>query len=185
MANIEEKVESLISKTIEDLGYELYDVIYEKEAQDYYLRVFIDTPTGISLEDCEKVNDGINDILDEANYIKDQYFLEVSSPGVERVLRKEKHLQANIGKEIVCHLFKPITLKDKNETQEDEMVEEKESKTKKKKVKKDTTFKEVEGVLQSFNPDKITLQVEDKNKQLEIDIERKNIANIKLKYHWN
>lgn len=185
MANIEEKVESLISKTIEDLGYELYDVIYEKEAQDYYLRVFIDTPKGISLEDCEKVNDGINDILDEANYIKDQYFLEVSSPGVERVLRKEKHLQANIGKEIVCHLFKPITLKDKNETQEDETVEEKESKTKKKKVKKDTTFKEVEGVLQSFNPDKITLQVEDKNKQLEIDIERKNIANIKLKYHWN
>ena len=107
MANIEEKVENLICKTIEDLGYELYDVIYEKEAQDYYLRIFIDTPNGISLEDCEKVNDAINDMLDEANYIKEQYFLEVSSPGVERVLRKEKHLQDNLGKEIVCNLFKP------------------------------------------------------------------------------
>ncbi len=97
MAKIEEKVEELISKTIEDLGYELYDVIYEKEAKDYYLRVFIDTPEGISLDDCEKVNNAITDMLDDVDYIKDQYFLEVSSPGIERLLRKEKHLQSNIG----------------------------------------------------------------------------------------
>ena len=108
MANIEEKVENLIHKTIEDLGYELYDVVYEKEAQDYYLRIFIDKPEGISLEDCEKVNDAINDMLDEANYIKDQYFLEVSSPGIERVLRKDKHLEQNILKEVEIKLFRPI-----------------------------------------------------------------------------
>ena len=154
MANIEEKVENLIHKTIEDLGYELYDVIYEKEAQDYYLRIFIDTPKGISLEDCEKVNDAINDMLDEANYIKDQYFLEVSSPGIERVLRKDKHLQANLGNEIVCHLFKAI---------------EKE--------------KQIEGVLQEFDQNRLILQVEDKEESIEI--ERKNIAKMKLKYHWN
>ena len=75
---IEKKIESLIIGIIEGLGYELYDVIYEKEGQDYYLRIFIDKEEGISLEDCEKVNDAINDILDEANYIKEQYFLEVS-----------------------------------------------------------------------------------------------------------
>ena len=154
MANIEEKVENLICKTIEDLGYELYDVIYEKEAQDYYLRIFIDTPNGINLEDCEKVNDAINDMLDEANYIKEQYFLEVSSPGVERVLRKEKHLQDNLGKEIVCNLFKPI---------------EKE--------------KQIEGVLQEFDKDKLILQMEGKEEVREIH--RKDIAKMKLKYHWN
>jgi len=108
---MEEKIEALIGKTIEELGYELYDVIYEKEAQDYYLRIFIDTPKGISLDDCEKVNDAINPILDEANYIKDQYFLEVSSPGVERILRKDKHLKDNIGEKIEIKLFKPINKK--------------------------------------------------------------------------
>lgn len=154
MASIEEKVENLIHKTVEGLGYELYDVIYEKEAQDYYLRIFIDTPKGISIEDCEKVNDAINDMLDEANYIKEQYFLEVSSPGVERVLRKEKHLQANLGKEIVCHLFKPI---EQN--------------------------KQIEGVLQEFDQNQLILQVEGKEES--IPIERKNIAKMKLKYHWN
>ena len=105
---MEEKIETLISETIEKLGYELYDVIYEKEAKDFYLRIFIDTPNGISLDDCEKVNDAINPILDEADYIKDQYFLEVSSPGIERVLRKDKHLKQYIGEEIEVSLFKPI-----------------------------------------------------------------------------
>ena len=154
MANIEEKVENLIHKTIEDLGYELYDVIYEKEAQDYYLRIFIDTPSGISLEDCEKVNDAINDILDEANYIKEQYFLEVSSPGIERVLRKERHLQANLGKEIICNLFKPVE-----------------------------KSKQIDGILQEFDQDKLVLQVEGEEEKKEI--QRKNIAKMKLKYHWN
>lgn len=108
MANIEEKVENLIEKNIIELGYELYDVQYIKEGGDYYLKVFIEKAEGISLEDCEKVTHAINDILDNANYIKEQYFLEVSSTGVEKVLRKDKHLQANIGQDIVLKLFKPI-----------------------------------------------------------------------------
>ena len=106
MANIEEKVESLIKEKIETIGYELYDVEYSKEGKNYYLRIFIDKPEGIDLTDCEKVNDEINDILDQANYIKEQYFLEVSSPGIERVLRKDKHLEQNIGTEINIKLFK-------------------------------------------------------------------------------
>ena len=103
---MEEKIETLISETIEKLGYELYDVIYEKEAKDFYLRIFIDTPNGISLDDCEKVNDAINPILDEANYIKDQYFLEVSSPGIERILKKDSHLEQNIGNQVEAKLYK-------------------------------------------------------------------------------
>lgn len=106
MASIEEKVESLLKEKIESIGYDLYDVEYAKEGPNYFLRIFIDKPEGIDLEDCEKVNNEIMEKLDEADYIKEQYFLEVSSPGVERVLKKEKHLEQNIGTEVQIKLFK-------------------------------------------------------------------------------
>ncbi len=106
MSKIEEKVENLIKNKIESLGYELYDVEYTKEGKDYFLRIFIDKDSGIDLNDCECVNDAISDLLDEADYIKEQYFLEVSSPGIERVLRKDKHLEQNIGNKIEVKLFK-------------------------------------------------------------------------------
>lgn len=108
MAKIEEKVERLIEPKIQELGYNLYDVEYVKEGKDYYLRVYIDKDTGISLEDCELVSNDINEILDQADYIKEQYFLEVSSTGVERVLKKDKHLQSNIGTKVQVKLFKPF-----------------------------------------------------------------------------
>ena len=130
MANIEEKVENLLKETIENIGYDLYDVEYAKEGKNYFLRIYIDKPEGIDLKDCEKVNDAISDLLDEADYIKDQYFLEVSSPGIERVLRKDKHLEQNKGKEIAIKLFK----KDENGE------------------------KEYQGILQDFDDETITLE---------------------------
>ena len=108
MANIEEKVENLVSKTINDLGYELYDVEYVKEGKDYFLRIYIDSEKGIDLNDCEKVSNIITELLDKEDYIKEQYFLEVSSPGVERILRKDKHLKDNIEEEVQIKLFKPL-----------------------------------------------------------------------------
>ena len=112
MASIEERIENLIQKPIEDLGYSLYDVQYVKEGQNYFLRVFIEKEDGtIDLNDCEKVNDGINDILDTADYIKEQYFLEVSSTGIEKVLRKDRHLKENLGTKVEIKLFKPIEKK--------------------------------------------------------------------------
>lgn len=108
MANIEEKVEDLVKSKIEELGYKLYDVEYAKEGKDIFLRIYIDNEKGIDLTDCEKVSTEINDILDEADYIKTEYFLEVSSPGIERILRKDSHLEENIGKDIEVKLFKPI-----------------------------------------------------------------------------
>lgn len=152
MSKIEEKVESLIKDKIEHIGYELYDVEYVKEGKDYYLRIFIDSPNGIDLNDCEKVNNEINDLLDEADYIKETYFLEVSSPGVERVLKKDKHLEANIGTEVNVKLFK----------------------------KDDSGKKEYKGILKNFDKEKIILKVEGKN----IEIERKNISQIKTVYNW-
>lgn len=108
MANIEEKVENLISKTINNLGYDLYDVEYVKEGKDYFLRIYIDSEKGIDLDDCEKVSSSINELIDKEDYIKEQYFLEVSSSGVERVLRKDKHLKANLEKEVNIKLFRQI-----------------------------------------------------------------------------
>lgn len=107
LARIEEKVESLVSDKIKELGYELYDVEYVKEGKEYYLRIYIDKEEGIDLNDCELVSNSITEILDKEDYIKEQYFLEVSSPGIERVLKKDKHLQANIEKNISIKLFKP------------------------------------------------------------------------------
>lgn len=106
MANIEEKVENLIKKRVEDIGYELYDVLYLKEGKNYILRIVIDKPEGITLEDCEKVNDEITDMIDEANYIKEQYFFEVSSPGLERILRKDWQIKKYVGEQIEIKLFK-------------------------------------------------------------------------------
>lgn len=111
MASIEEKVENLIKKEIKTLGYELYDVQYAKEGKDYFLRIFIDNEKGIDLQDCEKVSNKINPLLDEKGFIKEMYFLEVSSPGIERILRKEKHFEKAKGKQIEVKLFKPIEKK--------------------------------------------------------------------------
>ena len=131
--NIESKVQSLLEKIINDLGYDLYDVVYEKEGKDYYLRIIIDKEDGIDINDCEKVNNSINDILDEADLIKDQYFLEVSSPGVERTLRKDKHYLSQIGNEILIKLYKPIEKK-----------------------------KEIQGILEEYLEDEIVIRTDDK-----------------------
>ena len=108
MAKIEEQIEELLESKIKNLGYILYDVEYVKEGKDYYLRIYIDSEKGITLDDCELVSNNITDMLDEKDIIKDQYFLEVSSPGVERVLKKDKHLKSNLGSKVQVKLFKPL-----------------------------------------------------------------------------
>ena len=107
--NIEAKVQTLIADIIENIGYTIYDIQYAKEGKDYYLRIFIEKENGeITLEDCENVNNAINDKLDEADFIKEQYFLEVSSTGVEKTLRKKEHYERQIGNEIEVKLYKAI-----------------------------------------------------------------------------
>ena len=138
MPKIEEKVENLIKKRIENIGYELYDVEYAKEGKDYFLRIFIDKDSGIDLNDCEIVNNEISDLLDEADYIKEQYYLEVSSPGIEKTLKKDKHYEKSLGKEINIKLFK----KDENGN------------------------KEYIGILESFNKETIILKSNNSNYEI-------------------
>ena len=108
MTYIETNVIKILEPIINNLGYEVYDVIYEKEGKDNYLRIFIDNEKQITLEDCEKVNNAITDILDEKDLIKSQYFLEVSSPGLERRIRTDKQLEMFKNEKIEIHLFKAV-----------------------------------------------------------------------------
>ena len=106
MAKIEENVETLVKDKIESLGYELYDVLFFKEGPNKILRIVIDNEKGISLDDCEKVNNEVKDLIDEADLIKEQYFLEISSPGIERLLRKDWQLEKFKGELVEVKLFK-------------------------------------------------------------------------------
>ena len=106
--SIEKKTKELLEKIILDLGYELYDIEYLKEGKEYHLCIYIDKPEGISIEDCEKVNNEIDSLLDKADFIKDQYFLEVSSTGLEKNLRKKEHFLKQLGKKIQVKLFTKI-----------------------------------------------------------------------------
>ena len=111
MTSLEKKIEDLVKPIIENLGYKVYDVIYQKEGKDNYLRIFIDSNKGIDLKECKKVNDSVNDILDEKDYIKAQYYLEISSPGLERNLRRDEQFLDNINKKIEVHLYNSINNK--------------------------------------------------------------------------
>ena len=138
MANIEDKVKEIIEPIIVGLGYTLYDIIYEKEGKDFYLRIFIDSLKGISLDDCESVSNAITDKLDEMDIIKDMYFLEVSSCGLERVLRKDEHLKNELGNEVELKLYKPLNGK-----------------------------KQYNGILEAFSSDTITLQIDNKQHKIQ------------------
>ena len=87
---------------------EIYDVEYVKEGSDWYLRAYIDKPDGVNIGDCEAVSRALSDKLDEADFIEDAYILEVSSPGLGRTLKKDKHLEKSLGEEVEIRLYKPV-----------------------------------------------------------------------------
>lgn len=108
MTNLETKIKEVLEPVINDLGFKVYDIIYEKEAQDYYLRVFIDKDEVISSDDCALVSQTIDPILDEKDFIKGSYLLEVSSPGLERRLRNDDQLEKVLNSKIEVHTYKKV-----------------------------------------------------------------------------
>ncbi|MEO1816464.1 MAG: ribosome maturation factor RimP [Acetobacterium sp.] len=124
-------LEELTAPVVESLGYELTDLTFEKQGKDWCLTLFIDSETGISLDDCEIVSRQISELLDETDPIEQSYFLEVSSPGMDRPLKKEKHFLSNLDKKIAIHLFAPLDGK-----------------------------KDIEGVLKSYTAAELTLELE-------------------------
>ena len=103
--SIKETVREAILPTVTELGYRIWDVTYSKIGADYHLEITIDSDEGINIEDCEKVHRAIDPILDEADPIENFYYLEVSSPGVERELRTDEHIMLSIGVRAEAKLF--------------------------------------------------------------------------------
>ncbi len=103
--NVAAVVEELLRPTVEELGYQLWDVSYAKIGTEFHLEITIDSPTGISILDCERVHRAIDPILDEADPIEGSYRLEVSSPGIERELRTDAHLSASLGQVVELRFF--------------------------------------------------------------------------------
>lgn len=106
--SIEAAIEELVSPIVDDKGFEIVDIEYVKEAGAYYLRVFLDKEGGISLNDCEAVSRELSEILDVKDPIKDNYFLEVSSPGLDRPLKKDKDFVRYQGRDVEIKLYKPL-----------------------------------------------------------------------------
>jgi len=128
----EAKTEELLLPIVSANGGEIYDVEYVKEGSEYYLRAYIDKPDGVNINDCENVSRALSDALDEADFIPDAYILEVSSPGLGRTLKKNRHLEKSIGLDVEVKLYKPL-----NGT------------------------KEYEGVLERFDENTLTISVEE------------------------
>lgn len=108
MANrVEEAVEKIAEEILANTDYELVDVEYVKE-RDWFLRVYIDKEGGIGLDDCQEVSGLLDEKLEELNIINDRYILEVSSPGLDRALKKEKDFKREMGKVVDITLYKAI-----------------------------------------------------------------------------
>ncbi len=130
MANIALTVEGLIRSTVEEKGCSLWDVEFVKEGALYILRITIDKVGGVDITDCEAVHRAIDPILDEADPIEQAYTLEVSSPGVERVIRTGAHIIACLGQVVTVKLFTAVNgekqllgvLAEYNETQKSVLI---------------------------------------------------------------
>ncbi len=133
MANnkVTETVASMAKPIVESLGIELVDVEYVREGSQWYLRIFIDKPGGITLDDCEAVHKPLSDKLDEVDPIPQAYMLEVSSPGVERPFKTARDFEKAIGEQVQIRFYKPV---DGNKT--------------------------VEGILEAFDGQNVTVTID-------------------------
>ena len=103
--SVRDTVREAIEPKVSELGYRIWDITYAKVGADYHLEITIDSDNGIYIEDCEKVHRAIDPILDECDPIEGFYYLEVSSPGIERELRCDEHILLSIGSKVEAKLF--------------------------------------------------------------------------------
>lgn len=153
MSNVVETVTDLVQPILDEQHFELVDVEFVKEGQSWFLRVFIDKPQGIDIEECALVSEQLSEKLDnlDPDPIPQAYFLEVSSPGAERPLKKEKDYENALNEFIHISLYQNV---DGN--------------------------KQYEGFLLAFDQENLTLEVRDKTRTKEMTFTRKNIAKARL-----
>ena len=107
-SEIEAKTEAMLAPICEKYGVKVYDVEYVKEAGEWYLRAYIDKEGGIEIDDCQALSEKLEERLDAEDFITDSYILEVSSPGIDRVLRKHRDFQREQGKKVDVSLYAPL-----------------------------------------------------------------------------
>lgn len=108
MSALTDRIAELAAPVIEENGLRLWDVEFKKEGADYYLRVYIDREEGVGIEDCQKVNDYLSPLLDELDPIEQSYYLEISSAGLIRELRRDAHYAEFTGREVNVRTYKSI-----------------------------------------------------------------------------
>ncbi|MEK4485215.1 ribosome maturation factor RimP [Psychrobacillus sp. FSL H8-0484] len=153
MSNITSKIEELVVPILQELNLELVDIEYVKEGRDWFLRIYIDTPTGrIDIEQCAQVSEKLSEKLDEVDPITENYFLEVSSPGAERPLKKDADFVAAVGKFVFIKTYEPVK-----------------------------GAKEFEGTLLSYSAEEgVLIEVRVKTRRIKIQIEKEKIALARL-----
>nr|WP_276541803.1 ribosome maturation factor RimP [Bacillus infantis] len=151
MSKVTETVEELVTPIVDDLNLELVDIEYVKEGKEWFLRVFIDKEQGVDIEECGLVSERLSEKLDELDPIPYNYFLEVSSPGAERPLKKEKDYKSAIGKNVLIKTYEPID--------------------------GEKTF---EGKLTQFDGETVTVEVRVKTRIKTISIPFEKVANARL-----
>lgn len=144
-------VEQLTLPILEAHGLELVDVEYKKEGGSWFLRIFIDKPGGVDIDDCSKVSEQLSDRLDEVDPIPSAYFLEVSSPGAERPLKKPLDFERAVGSYVHVSLYQPLDGQ-----------------------------KSFEGVLLSYGTDGAELEVRDKGVSRQVHIPVDAVASARL-----
>ena len=108
LSKIEKLTYDLALPVVKAEGYEIYDVEYAKEGPHWFLRIFVTSEEGVNVDDCETISRALSAILDEKDCISTNYFLEVSSPGIERNLRQDEHFEAALGEKVKIKLYKDI-----------------------------------------------------------------------------
>ncbi len=152
MSEITEKVEQLASPIAEELGLELVDVEFLKEGRDWFLRVYIENPEGsIDIDQCAAVSNKLSEELDLVDPIPQNYFLEVSSPGAERPLKKDEDFEKAVGQYVFIKTYEPIN-----------------------------GMKEFEGYLLGYGPDHAKVEVRVKTRKILVEIDTTKIALARL-----
>lgn len=149
--NYEARTEELLKPIADANQVEIYDVEYVKEGSEWYLRCYIDKEGGVNINDCEAVSRALSDELDKADFIEDAYIFEVSSPGLGRQLKKDKHFQKSLLSEVDVKCYKPVN-----------------------------GSKDFTGILKAFDENTITLEMNAGQEKEEITFNRKDIAAVKL-----
>ncbi|GEL06695.1 ribosome maturation factor RimP [Salisediminibacterium halotolerans] len=107
-SNIPSQVEALAEPVADEMNLEVVDVEFKKEGKNWFLRVFIDGENGVDLDDCTSVSERLSEVLDQHDFIEQAYYLEVSSPGAERPLKKASDMEKAVGKNVHLTMYAPV-----------------------------------------------------------------------------